>query len=153
MCRPIFFSLCVRAPAEAHDASGAQTPGSEQKKIYFFPIESLVPCITGEGLSQGYRENECVLRVKNPRHFGKIAKNYVIGKIKTFFKGLAVTDQGIGARAQVTYLHFSLIFPINFYQQNQCILAISQLTGNTIHFQKDNSIYFVIKINIFLKCN
>ena len=67
MCRPIFFNV-EWAPAETHDASGAQTPcgvGPNRKKN---PVESLIPCVTGEGLSWGlkaYRENECVFKVKN----------------------------------------------------------------------------------------
>ena len=135
---------------------GVQTPwsGTKLKKIFFSRniFGSIChwtgPLLGPESLSWKLMGFKC----EKSRHFGKRTKNYVIGKIKPFSKGLVVTDQGIGARAQVTYLHFSLIFPINFYR-NQCILAISQLTRNTIHFQKENSIYFVIKINIFFKSN
>ena len=153
-----FFFMCKRPQLMRMTLLGplrVQTPWSGTK--YFFLPHNIFgsichwtgPLLGPESLSWKLMGFKC----EKSRHFGKRTKNYVIGKIKPFSKGLAVTDQGIGAKAQVTYLHFLLIFPISFYQQNQYILAISQLTGNTIHFQKENSIYFVIKINIFFKCN
>ena len=51
------------------------------------PIGSLVPCVTGEGLSWGlkaYRENECVFKVKNKDILEKYLKTTLSGKSKRF---------------------------------------------------------------------
>ena len=100
MCRQIVFFMRKGPQQRRMTPLGPRPHGVDpkRKKYNFFPIGSLVPCDTGEGLSWGlkaYRENYCVFRVKNQDILEKKLKT-TLSENQNIFK--VVSGYGLGDR-------------------------------------------------------
>ena len=96
----VFFSLCGKGPSwcawRLWGPWGSRPHGVKPNKKNIFFSHRIFgsichwtgPLLGPESLSWKLMGFKC----EKSRHFGKITKNYVIGKIKPFSKGLAVTD-------------------------------------------------------------